>query len=249
MSLPPKGLRKGPARRPPRPSPRPHQGRGRNSWSEPGRIVTTMKPAHKSVLAAFLGAAALVCAAAMGGMGPKPKPKASPRRDPSLIAEFGGKKSATKGHRDSVMGFSLPTQIGEVLVKGGQEVTKGTLLIRGDDAEDLAVLKLQKLKADSDWPVQRAKKQADLAEVEYRRLEGVRKVDASSQQEVERAKLTWDVALIDHETAKVNQSQEVMQVDRLQARVDKLHLVAPFDGIVDNVMVDAGQNVNENEKV
>jgi len=77
----------------------------------------------------------------------------------------------------------------------------------------------------------------------------IRAKAASSDQEVERAKLTWDVAVIDHETAKVNQTQEVIQVERLQARVDKLHLVAPFDGIMDDVKVDVGQNVNENEKV
>jgi len=106
-----------------------------------------MKSPNKSVLAAFLGALALTCT--LSRAQEATKPKASPRLDPALIAEFGGKKSATKGHRDSVMGFSLPTQVAEVLVKGGQEVPKGTLLVRGDDTEDLAVLKLQKLKSDS----------------------------------------------------------------------------------------------------
>jgi RND family efflux transporter MFP subunit len=207
-----------------------------------------MKPATKSVLAAFLGA--LAVSASLGLAQPEgAKPKASARLDPSLITEFGGRKAATKGHRDSVMGFSLPTTIAEIVAKGGQEVTKGTLLVRGDDAEDAAVLKLQKEKAATDWPVQRAKVQADLAKIEYERLEGVHGKGGSSDQEVERAKLTWDVAVLDWETAKVNQTQEVIQVDRLQARLDKLHLVAPFDGIVDNVLVDVGQNVNENEKV
>jgi RND family efflux transporter MFP subunit len=206
-----------------------------------------MKAAAKSVLAAFLGIAAL--GLTLGMAQDSAKSKGPTRLDPSLIAEFGGKKAATKGHRDSVMGFSLATQITEVLVKGGQEVTKGTLLVKGDDAEDLSVLKLQKAKAESDWPVQRAKKQADLAEVEYKRLAGIREKQGSSEQEVERAKLTWDVAVIDHESAKVQQTQEVIQVERLQARVDKLHLVAPFDGIIDNVLVDVGQAVNENEKV
>jgi RND family efflux transporter MFP subunit len=177
------------------------------------------------------------------------KLKGPARLDPSIISEFGGKKSATKGHFDSTMGFSAPTQVAEVLVHGGQEVAKGTLLVRGDDAEDLSVLKLQKAKAESDWPVQRAKKQADLAELEYTRLKGIREKDGSSVQEVERAKLTWDTALIDWESAKVNQTQEVIQVERLQARVDKLHLVAPFDGEVDTVLVNVGHAVNENEKV
>jgi multidrug efflux pump subunit AcrA (membrane-fusion protein) len=129
-------------------------------------------------------------------------------------------------------------------------VPKGTLLVKGDDAEDLSVLELQKAKADSDWPVQRAKKQAELAEIEYTRLAAIQKKDGgSSVQEVERARLTWEVAVIDFHTAEVNQTQEVLQVKRLQARVEKLHLTAPFDCQIDNILGDVGQAVTENEKV
>jgi RND family efflux transporter MFP subunit len=206
-----------------------------------------MQPAHRFVAAAMAGVASL--ALSLGCFAQDTKSKPSTRLDPSIISEFAGKKSATKGHRDAIMGFSLPTQVRSLLVKGGQEVSKGTLMVKGDDLEDLAVLKLQKAKADSDWPVQRAKKQADLAELEYKRLKDLKLQDATSVQEVERAKLTWEVAVIDFESAKVAQTQEVIQVERLQARVDKLHLEAPFDGVVDNVLVDVGQAVTENEKV
>ena len=184
------------------------------------------------------------------GMGQEAsKAKGSNRLDQAIVSEFGGKKSATRGQQDATMGFAVPTQVMEVLVKGGQEVTKGTLLVRGDDAEDLAVLKLQKAKAETNYPVQRAKSQADLAELEYKRLAEIFKKGGSSEQEVERAKLTWDVAVADYHTAEVNQTQEVIQVERLQARVDKLHLIAPFDCVVDHVLVDVGHAVNENEKV
>jgi RND family efflux transporter MFP subunit len=206
-----------------------------------------MNSAFKIVLAAVIAAAAL--STSLGLTQDTAKPKASNRLDPSIITEFGGKKSATKGKHDSIMGFGIPTQITELLVKGGQEITKGTLLVKGDDIEDLAVLKLQKAKAESDWPVQRAKKQAELAELEYKRLADIRGKGGSSEQEVERAKLTWEVSVVDIHTAEVNQTQEVIQVERLQARVDKLHLIAPFDGVVDNVLVDVGHAVNENEKV
>jgi RND family efflux transporter MFP subunit len=206
-----------------------------------------MKSALKIVLAAVLCAATLSPTLSLAQEAAKPK--ASNRLDPSIITEFGGKKSATKGKRDAIMGFGVPTQITDILVKGGQEITKGMLLVKGDDVEDLAVLKLQKAKAETSWPVERAKKQADLAELEYKRLADIRGKGGSSEQEVERAKLTWDVAVVDIHTAEVNQTQEVIQVERLQARVDKLHLLAPFDGIVDNVLVDVGHAVNENEKV
>jgi membrane fusion protein (multidrug efflux system) len=170
------------------------------------------------------------------------------RLDPAVISEFGGHKAVTRPSRDAVMGFSVSTQVTEVSVLGGQEVTKGTLMIKGDDAEDVSVLELQKLRAEVDHPVQRAQKAMELADVEFKRVKEIYEKGGSSLQEFERTRLTFETAQIDYEYAKVQQSQEVMQVARLQARLDKLRLAAPFDGIVDNVMVDVGQAVNEQEK-
>jgi RND family efflux transporter MFP subunit len=169
--------------------------------------------------------------------------------DTSIVSEFGGTKAATRPSRDAVMGFSLPTQVREIVRRGGSEVKKDDIIVIGDDVEDLAVLKLQKAKAQFDWPVQRARKAADLAKVEYEKVKKLRENNASNEQELERARLSWEAAELDVKTAEVNQNQEVIQVERLQARVDKFHLKAPFDGEIDNVLVDVGQAVNENEKV
>jgi RND family efflux transporter MFP subunit len=169
--------------------------------------------------------------------------------DPAIISAFSEIKAVTNPGTDAVMGFSLPTQISEVLVRGGQEVSRGDLLIRGDDAEDMALLRLQKVRTETDLPVQRARKQMELAETEYRIQQEVAAKGGSSPQQVERAKLASEVARIDYENARVQQTQEVIQQERLEARVDKYRLRAPFDGVVDQVMMDMGQVVAENEKI
>ncbi|MBX3384371.1 MAG: efflux RND transporter periplasmic adaptor subunit [Phycisphaeraceae bacterium] len=169
--------------------------------------------------------------------------------DPAIISQFSDIKAVTNPGIDAVMGFSLPTQISEVLVRGGQEVSKGDLLIRGDDAEDLALLRLQKVRTETDLPVQRARKQMELAETEFRIQQEVAAKGGSSPQQVERAKLASEVARIDYENARVQQTQEVIQQERIEARVDKFRLRAPFDGVVDQVMMDMGQVVAENEKI
>jgi RND family efflux transporter MFP subunit len=169
--------------------------------------------------------------------------------DASIIAEFGGDKTVTRPVHDAIMGFSLPTTITEVLVKGGQEVSKGTVLVRGDEAEDQALLKLQKLRAESDTVVQSAKAGMELADVEHRQLVEVYEKGGSSQQEVERARLTFERARLEFESAKEQRAQEVIQLERLRARVDRLRLVAPYDGVVDTVLCDLGQAVEANEKL
>ncbi len=196
---------------------------------------------------AGLAAVWCVAGAALGQVGRSTKP--APRLEPEVIKEFGGTKSPTRPSRDAVMGFSLPTQVRDVLVRGGAEVKKGQMLVKGDDAEDLAVLELQKPTAESDWPVQRAAKTTALAHNEYVKTKKIREGGGSNDQELERAKLSAEAAELDEKTAAVKQQQEVLQVKRLQARVDKFHLLAPFDGQIDNVLVDVGQSVNENEKV
>jgi RND family efflux transporter MFP subunit len=216
-------------------------------WSATGKARSGR---GRGLLVALIGAVIL----SQGGAFAQPrmdsgKPRVGSRLDPSIINEFAGFKAVTRPSRDAVMGFSISTQVSAVLVRGGQEVTKGTLLVKGDDAEDVVVLELQELRAKTDLPVQRAKASMDLAKLEHERLLELRTKDASSTQEVERARLTFDTAKIDFEYEKVKQTQEVMQVGRLQARVDKLHLTAPFDGTVDNVLVDVGQAVTEQEKV
>ncbi|MFA6043956.1 MAG: efflux RND transporter periplasmic adaptor subunit [Phycisphaerales bacterium] len=179
----------------------------------------------------------------------KEVPPAAPRITPELLNDFAGVMCVTAPSRRAEMGFQQPSKVSEVLVRGGAEVTKGQLIVRGDDKEETQLVKLQQLRSESDLPVQKAKAQMDLAKVEYERLVDIRKMDASSTQEVERARLTFDSSRIDYLLAQRQQTEEVLQLARLQARVDRLHIEAPFDGIVDTVSVDVGQSVSESDKI
>lgn len=169
--------------------------------------------------------------------------------DPKLIQAFSSIKAVTRPSRDAVIGFTLPTRITEILVRGGNEVTKGQLIVRGDEAEDLALLKLQRKRIETDLPVQRAKKQMELAEKEYEIQLDVSGKGGSSAQQVERAKLSAEVARLDFQRAGVEEIQERIQIERLEARVEKSRITAPFDGIVDHVTLDVGASVSESEKI
>ncbi|MDX2131105.1 MAG: efflux RND transporter periplasmic adaptor subunit [Planctomycetota bacterium] len=176
-----------------------------------------------------------------------PQPLEGPTRVDSQAAEKFGVLCHVRPRLDVTMSLQLPTTVKEVLVQGGQEVVAGQLLLRGDDTEELAILNLQKVRAEKDIPVQRAKAAMDLAEVEYKHLLEIRDKGGSGPQEVERARLTFETARLDYLNAQLQQTQEVLQVDRFQARVDRFRITAPFDGIVDRVLADAGQSVRETD--
>lgn len=188
------------------------------------------------------------------GEQPTAQSPAQPAAQPSGPSEsdfksFEGIKAVTRPSRDAIMGFSAATRVMELLVAGGQSVTRGQLLIRGDDAEDGIVVKLQELRARTDLPVLKAKKTAELAKLEYERYKEAQAKGSASPTEVDRARVSWEGAEIDVGQAEVTQQQEVVQVDRLKARVDKLRIVAPFDGVVDQISVDVGQTVSESDKI
>ena len=169
----------------------------------------------------------------------------------SRLAEMAafGERAVVKPSRDSLMGFSLSTSVFEVVVTAGRQVREGDLLVRGDDSEDIAEAKFQRARADTQLPVDRARAQADLAEIEYQRQVDSFDRGASSPLEVDRARLARDTAKIDLDLALLNQVLSDLQASRAEARVEKLSLRAPFDGIVDIVHVDKGQSIREGEPV
>lgn len=205
-----------------------------------------------------LVAAAVMGLTAMLGMAQaQPSPRSGFERSPltadleamSRFESFNGIKCVTRPSRDSVLGFSLPTTLREIAVRGGERVVEGQLLVRGDDEEDLALTETQRIRAETDLPVQRAVGQAELAAVEWDRAQEAFTRKGISQLEYDRARLAKDTAAIDVGIAKNTLAQDRAQVVRFEARVRRLRLEAPFDGIVDNVLVDVGQSVSEADSV
>jgi RND family efflux transporter MFP subunit len=175
-----------------------------------------------------------------------------PASEPSfehLASAFAGHKAFTRPSKDVQIGFSIPSQVKEILATAGKVVRQGDLLIRGDDEEDAALLELQKIRAKSKASVDKQNAQLELANLEYSRLQEAEARGSANPQELDRARIAVAAATADLEVATVQQAQEELEVKRRQARVDRLRLTAPFDGVVDAVIVDLGQALQESEKV
>ena len=190
-----------------------------------------------------------VAAQTGGGQAVPGAPKELGKLTSELQARFGGTRAVTRPSQDAFMGFSAPTRVTEVLIRSGLTVKKGDMILRGDDAEDAALLKIQEVRVAEPLQVEGAKASMDLAKLEYDRLREAFAKNASGVQEVERARLGYEVRRIEYLVAQNQETQEKLQLDRMKARVDKFRVRAPFDGIVDTVNADVGQVVNENEKI
>lgn len=166
----------------------------------------------------------------------------------AAMAAF-GERAVVKPSEDSLMGFTISTSVREVLVSAGQQVREGDLLVRGDDSEDVAEAEFQRARADTKLPVERARVQAELAELEYKRMEQSFDQGAGSPLELDRARVNWGITRIDLDLALLNVVLSDLQANRAEARVAKFALRAPFDGVVDIVHVDKGQSVSEGQPV
>jgi multidrug efflux pump subunit AcrA (membrane-fusion protein) len=166
-----------------------------------------------------------------------------------MAPSFGGVKALTRPSRDSTMSFTFPVEIAEILVKGGQSVKKGDLLIRGRDDEARFQRDLQKLAADSDLEVQRAQAAVDQAQVEFDGQKEARGKGGGNKLDFARAETTLKVRQVELLIAKLNLESQQIQLGLRGAQYDRFYMRAPFDGRVDKVSCDVGEVKRETEDV
>lgn len=163
-----------------------------------------------------------------------------------LANSFGGYKSETRPSRDAVMQFAQSGEIRLLSVSGGQRVKRGDVLARVRDAEVTAAIARQKVVAENRLEIDNAQKQLELAVFRFEQLKAGK---TFSPAEFEELKISADVAKIQRDQANVNLDTQVIALEQLLGQAERYRLEAPFDGVVEEVMVEVGQGVTENEKV
>lgn len=208
---------------------------------QPARVSYT--PAMTTRMAVGLAALLMVAAA-----GATPRVPAQPGRDDASRTKtnqgwadtFGGYRTFTKPSRDSEMGFSIDTEIREILVTAGSRVRKGDLLMRGLDAEALAAVALAKLRAENDLEIKSEQVNYGLTQIEFETAERTFKGGGSNQQEFDRAKYTRDGAKIRVEAAEKRLEEQQQVLLRAEGELERFRLRAPYDGVVESISADTG---------
>lgn len=147
------------------------------------------------------------------------------------------------------MGFAIPTEVGEVLVTDGQRVSKGQLLVKGRDAEVIAALDTQRVRAANEAEVDSAKAGLELAQIRYDAMMDADSRHAASPSDVADRRIGLAAAKANKVNAEARLNEERAREVQLQRQLERLRMEAPFDGTIDAVAVDVGQAVDVNRPV
>ena len=158
---------------------------------------------------------------------------------------FGGYKAETRPKLDTTMQFAFATEVREINARGGQRVNKGEVLMKARDAEIVAALEQQRLVAGSDLEVRSAEAALELAEFKFNQLKAGKNF---SPAEFEELRIGASSAMHQRDQAKLNVDRQKLALKQLEGQAERYYLVAPFDGIVEEVMVEIGQGVTEQQK-
>ncbi len=164
----------------------------------------------------------------------------------SIATSFGGSKADTRPSQDVTMQFTFAAEVREINAVGGQRVKKGLVLMRARDAEVIAAKERQRDKASNETEIQGAEQQLKNAEFKFNMIE---KSGTYAPTEYEDAKNAAVVARLQLQQARKNKVQEELSFKQIEAQHERYWLEAPFDGIIEEVMVEVGEGVTEQTKV
>ena len=146
--------------------------------------------------------------------------------------------------------ISFPTMgvIKEVKVKEGDAIKKGDMIMKQDDSEEKAELRLLELDVN-DYPIQAAEAKFKAADSEFEAKDNLKNNGGGSQLEWERAMAERDVAKVQIDASRQELKQKEAKRDKQAIHVNNMTLLAPTDGVVKELINDIGSNIDPTKPV
>ncbi|MGA2496492.1 MAG: efflux RND transporter periplasmic adaptor subunit [Tepidisphaeraceae bacterium] len=203
---------------------------------------------YKVVAAVLAG----VCISAAGPNGTPTPPKAADA--------LPGITRPSERQQLSLKGMDV---IWEVKVKRGDVVKAGDLLLTEDLREEAINLQIITVEAESEAVVKGAEVAVEAAivtlankEVEFKRVEDMFNKKVATPSEYDKARLDVDIARLeiskarwDLEKAKYENAQKKLQVKRQTAVIERMKMLSPIDGIIEDVILKKGEVVDPQKPV
>jgi RND family efflux transporter MFP subunit len=158
-------------------------------------------------------------------------------------------EAVTKPSQDTVLSFVRPGQVAEVLVKEGDAVKAGQVLMRQDDKAELAQMEQLKAQAEDDTQIRAAEAKLAQTRVDLKKTEGARKEGAATDLEVDHAKLEVTMAELSLELYQFEQEQAKRKYQEMRLQIDRMRVVSPIDGVVERLLVEPGESVEAAGKI
>jgi len=178
-------------------------------------------------------AAGLVAPLATGESPGRPTPTA-----PAVGIEWQTRPSA-----DVMLKFVQPGRVAEVLIKDGDRVKPGDVLVRLDDEAERVKLKQLKAVADDELHVKAAEAQLDQQRADLKKLEWAGKEGAATEWEIEHQRLEVKIGEWSLQKARFNRERAYEDYEQVRAQLDRMTMKSPISGRVEFVFVEVGESV------
>jgi len=159
-------------------------------------------------------------------------------------------EAITRPSANVVLKFTRPGLVAKVLVKDGDAVKVGQVVAQLDDAAERMQVAQLKAQAEDDTRVEAAKAQLRQKELDLKKYEDAAAAGrAVTKMEVEHAKLDVTIAVLSLKLAEFQQSQDKRKYEEARVRLDRMRMISPIDGTIENLAVEQGESVDALEEV
>ena len=152
-------------------------------------------------------------------------------------------KAVTAPSKDLVLAFTLPGRIESVLVREGQDVTAGQLLVQLDRSVEQKQLELLKANADNDTPLKVAQLEHSRKEALFEQVRKAYDANAAPERELEDAKLEVQTAELKLKQVHFERRQAERRHEEAALILQRMQLRSPIDGEVERIVRRAGEAV------
>jgi RND family efflux transporter MFP subunit len=191
-----------------------------------------------------LAAGAIVALLAAGYLTAQQPPAATPVA--ALPNTFEG---FTRPSLEVTVGSRVEGIVAEVLVKEGQTVKKGDVLVRLDDSIEKLEVALSRLQAEADQNLEGVRLIAKQKETELERGKNLKDKGTLTGVEYEQLELQLKVAQLNVAIAESKQQAAKLQLEKDMMRLAQREIRSPTDGVVTRLYKDPGEAVERLEKV
>jgi len=165
-------------------------------------------------------------------------------------ASVGPAEAITRPSKDVTLSFIRVGRIAKILVKEGDTVKAGQLLVQMDDEAERAELGQLEAQAKDDTHIRAAQAKLSQKKVDRKRAEWLLKQGAGiSALEVEHKRLDVTIADLELKLAEFRHKQAQRKFQEVTIQVDRMRLVSPIAGKVEKIFVEPGESADGLQEV
>ncbi len=155
----------------------------------------------------------------------------------------------TRARVDLRLAFVVSGRVAEVLVSEGQSVRAGDPIARLADPEGEAQIRLLTLRAQSTLEVDAAVADYELAQVREGMVKSAAERGGASAFEVRESELESIRARLAAELFEQRRDEAMLQLEQARERHAQFTLLAPSDGVIDEIIIKPGETVEGLEPI